>query len=132
VSTTLANHPGEWHERALAFYRAGNYARAKECTQEALATGPRNVECLVLKGMALIELGQPEDAVEPLAQAASVSPDSDEAWRQLGVTLLTAGERMQALQAFQKALVLRPGGATVWPSPRQLDFVQSGGAGAMA
>ena len=70
MSTTSANHPGEWHERALAFYRAGNYARAKECTQEALATDPRNVECLVLKGMALIELGQPEDAVEPLAQAA--------------------------------------------------------------
>src|SRR5262245_8020169 len=47
--------------------------------------------------MALIELGQPEDAIEPLAQAASVSPDSDEAWRQLGVALLTAGERMQSV-----------------------------------
>jgi len=113
VSTTSANHPGEWHERALAYYRAGNYARAKECTQEALATDPRNVECLVLKGMALIELGQPEDAVEPLGQATGVAPDNDEAWRQLGVALLTAGERMQALQAFQKALVLRPGDVSV-------------------
>jgi tetratricopeptide (TPR) repeat protein len=109
VSISSANQSGEWSERALAYYRAGNYARARDCTQEALASDPGNVACLLLKGMALIELGEPEDAVGPLQQATSIAPDSADAWRQLGIAFLTAGERADALQAFKKALVLRPG-----------------------
>jgi tetratricopeptide (TPR) repeat protein len=63
--------------------------------------------------MALVEFGQPEDAVEALQRATSVAPDSADAWRHLGIALLTAGERTEALQAFQKALVLRPGDVPV-------------------
>ena len=107
MSTSAASQ--EWYERALAAYRAGEYARCRDFAQEALATDPRNVAWLILKGMGLIELGQPKDAVEPLQQAISVAPDSADAWRQLGIAVLMAGDRTAALHAFQKTQGLRPG-----------------------
>ena len=64
--------------------------------------------CLILKGMVLIELGQPTDAVEPLQHAIRLAPDSADAWRQLGIAGLMAGDRSAALHAFQKTQGLRP------------------------
>jgi tetratricopeptide (TPR) repeat protein len=123
LSVSAASQSGEWYERALAYYRAGNYARCKECTEEALAKDPRNVACLVLKGMALVESGRPEEAVEPLQQATSVAPDSADAWRQLGIALLTAGQRTVALEAFQRVLGLRPDDVPVLIDVGNLFFV---------
>jgi tetratricopeptide (TPR) repeat protein len=106
VSTSAASQ--EWYERALAAYRAGEYARCRDLAQEALATDPRNVPCLILKGMGLIELGQAKNAVEPLQQAISIAPENADAWRQLGIAVLMAGDRTAALHAFQKTQGLRP------------------------
>jgi tetratricopeptide (TPR) repeat protein len=76
MSISPPQQSGEWYERALAYHRAGNYARAKDCAHQALATDPHHVPSLLLKGMALIELDQPEAAVAPLQQATSAAPDS--------------------------------------------------------
>jgi tetratricopeptide (TPR) repeat protein len=108
VSNAPTNQSGAMYDRALAYYQAGDYARCRDCTQQALAADPRNVPSLVLQGMVLVEFGQPEEAVESLRQAIGVAPDSAEAWRQLGVALLIVGGRTEALQAFEKALVLGP------------------------
>jgi len=108
VSNAPTNQSGAWYDRALAYYQAGDYARCRDCTQQALAADPRNVPSLVLQGMVLVEFGQPEEAVESLRQAIGVAPDSAEAWRQLGGALLIVGGRTEALQAFEKALVLGP------------------------
>jgi protein O-GlcNAc transferase len=113
VSISPTDQSGALYDRALAYYKAGDYARCRDCTQQALAADPRNVPCLVLQGMVLVEFGQPEEAVESLRQAIGVAPDSAEAWRQLGVALLIVGGRTEALQAFEKALVLRPGEVSV-------------------
>jgi tetratricopeptide (TPR) repeat protein len=108
VSISAANPSGEWYERALAYYRAGNFVRSRECAEEALANDSRNVPSLILKGMALIELDQPEDAVGPLKAATSAAPDNPDAWRHFGIALVSAGDREAALSALQHALRLQP------------------------
>lgn len=109
MSISSANKSGEWYERALGYYRAGNFARSRDCVDEALAGDSRNVPGLILKGMALIELDQPEEAVGPLEQATSAAPDNPDAWRHFGIALLSAGDRAAALSALQSALRLQPG-----------------------
>jgi tetratricopeptide (TPR) repeat protein len=108
VNVSAANPSGEWYERALAYYRAGNFARSRDCIEEALANDSRNVPSLILKGMALIELDRPDEAVGPLKQATGAAPDNPDAWRHFGVALLSAGERAAALSALQHALRLQP------------------------
>jgi Flp pilus assembly protein TadD len=108
VSISAANPSGEWYDRALAYYRAGNFARSRDCAEEALASDSRNVPSLIIKGMALIELDRPEDAVAPLNEATSAAPDNPDAWRHFGIALLSAGDRKAALSALQRALRLQP------------------------
>jgi tetratricopeptide (TPR) repeat protein len=108
VSISAGNPSGEWYERALAYYRAGNFARSRDCAEEALASDSRNVPSLILKGMALIELDRPEDAVGPLNEATTAAPDNPDAWRHFGIALLSAGDRAAALSALQRALRLQP------------------------
>jgi Flp pilus assembly protein TadD len=58
--------------------------------------------------MALNELDQPEEAIETLRSAIHRAPDEFEAWRQLGIALMTVGDRSQAASAFREAVRIRP------------------------
>jgi tetratricopeptide (TPR) repeat protein len=113
VSISAANPSGEWYERALAYYRAGNFARSRDCAEKALASDSHNVPSLIIKGMALIELDRPEDAVGPLNEATGAAPDNPDAWRHYGIALLSAGDRNAALSALQRALRLQPDDVSV-------------------
>jgi tetratricopeptide (TPR) repeat protein len=113
VSISAANPSGDLYERAVAYYRAGNFARSRDCAEEALASDSRNVPSLILKGMALIELDRPEDAVAPLNEATSAAPDNPAAWRHFGIALLSTGDRKAALSALQRALRLQPDDVSV-------------------
>lgn len=113
MSISSAKQPGEWYDRALAYYRAGNYARCTETAQQALASDPGHVPSLLLKGTALIELGHAEEAAEALRHATRMAPDNADAWQQLGIALVMAGDRTAALEALQTTLTVRPGDAHV-------------------
>jgi tetratricopeptide (TPR) repeat protein len=104
VATTSVSPSEDLYQRGLAFYRAGNYARSCECADEVLATESNHVSCLVLKGMALVELDETEEATDILQMAVQVAPDNAEAWRQLGIALTMIGERKQAVEALRSSL----------------------------
>ena len=79
----------------------------------ALAAEPRSPSCLILKGMALTELGRTDEAVEALRQATRLTPEDAEGWRHLALAFLSAGELGEAAEAFRVVLRLRPGNAPV-------------------
>ena len=98
-------HP---HQLGLAYYRAGNFQRCFECASEALAANPADAPCLVLQGMALIELDRPDEAAGVLRRAVGLSPDSEDGWRHLGIALMTIGDLDGAAEALRSVLRLRP------------------------
>ena len=101
------------YQLGLAFYRAGNFRRCVECADQALAANPDDAPCLVLRGMALIELDRPDEAAGVLRRAVGLMPDSENGWRHLGIALMTVGDLGGAAEAFRAVLCLRPEGLPV-------------------
>jgi len=97
----------ESYERAWAYYRAGNYARCRELADRLLADHGADDAGLTLKGMALAELDQPEEAIEAFRLAVQIRPDNEEAWAQLGTALVTEGHLAEAAESFRAALRIR-------------------------
>jgi len=101
------------YQQGLAYYSAGDYQRSRECAEVGLAVDPGNAACLTLRGMALIELGRPEEAVASLRQATGAAPAAPAAWQHLGIALMTVGELEEAVAAFHSALRLSPQNVSV-------------------
>ena len=96
------------YQRGLAFFRAGNYQRCLDTADQALAIDPDDGPWLLLKGTALVELGQSDEAIAVLRQATQAAPENPEAWRQLGLALLAGQEYRATIDAFRVALRLQP------------------------
>jgi tetratricopeptide (TPR) repeat protein len=123
VSAPSVSPREDLYQRGLAFFRAGNYSRSCECANEVLAADGKHVPSLILKGMALVELDQPEEAADVLEQAVRLKADDAEAWRQLGVALTTMGERKEAVEALQNSLKHRPDHVPVLTDLANLQFM---------
>lgn len=103
----------DMYQQGLTHYSAGDYQRSRDCAEVGLAVDPGNAACLTLKGMALNELGQSEEAVESLRRATEAAPDQPEPWQQLGIALMTVGDLEGAAAAFQSCLRVSPHGVSV-------------------
>jgi len=57
-------------------------------------------------GGALLGLGRPAEAVEPLRQAVALGPDDTAAHRDLGRALLESGRPVEAAEVFARAVSL--------------------------
>ena len=73
---SLALHPtpAAWLAKGYVAAKNGNFARALERYDQALALDPRHVEALYQSAYALLELGRRADAVGRLTRAAAVDP----------------------------------------------------------
>jgi cytochrome c-type biogenesis protein CcmH/NrfG len=96
------------HDLAQAYFRAGNLERCLELVEQQLNDNPRDIACLTLKGMVLLERDQPDAAIKALQTATELAPDDYEAWSQLGVARLTEGLLPEAVDALRACLRLRP------------------------
>jgi tetratricopeptide (TPR) repeat protein len=108
VSPSSVEPSDDLYQRGMAFYRAGNFQRARENALQALAAQPHNVPALVLLGMSLLEMDEADEAIEPLEHATQLAPDNADGWRNLAVALMTAGELNEAVEAFRALLRLHP------------------------
>lgn len=108
----VGNEPADGgYERAQAYYRAGNFARCRAIIDQHLADHPQDSACLTLKGIVLLELDEPQDAIEALRAATTIAPNDPEAWLQTGIALMTDGRLEEASEAFKAAVRLRPDNA---------------------
>jgi tetratricopeptide (TPR) repeat protein len=99
LALTLSRAPGRLDE-AVAEYR------------EALRLRPDYAEAHNDLGAALSAMpGRLEDAIAEYNEALRLKPDYAPAWRNLGAALFNQGKLAQAVEAFQRELILLPGSA---------------------
>jgi Flp pilus assembly protein TadD len=94
-------------EQARADLEAGRFAAAGEAAAEGLREAPDDPDLLRVAGRAGVETGA-ADAVDLLRRVTELTPDSAEAWHDLGDALATEGRSKEADEAFRKALELDP------------------------
>ena len=82
----------------------------------ALTINPNNDFALSWKGIALINLGKDEDALESLNHALTINPNNDFALSSKGVALLNLGKDEDALESFNQALDINPNNDIALPN----------------
>jgi len=93
--------------------QAGRPLDAQICCQQALAIQADHADTLHLMGLLAMHAGQPQHALEWLARAIRREP-RPEYLGSLGTTLQRLGRPQEALNAFDKAVQLKPGDANLW------------------
>jgi predicted O-linked N-acetylglucosamine transferase (SPINDLY family) len=92
----------------------GNHHQAIENYDDILAINPTDVETLINKGSALIDLQSYELAMFTLQSAINVRSDIPEAWSNLGIAFNSLNLFQDSLNAYDKALTLRPSFYEAW------------------
>ncbi len=89
------------YARAIAAYRIADMQTAIPAIDRLIATIPKNPYFWELKGQALLEKGNPSDAVEPLQQALKLYPKSGLIAILLAQALLAADTKAAARKALK-------------------------------
>jgi tetratricopeptide (TPR) repeat protein len=89
-------------------YQTKQYARAAECFRESLAAEPELYEPLVNLGGVLLNLNQPEEALQHNRHAVLTRPNDALANSQLGMSYFQLGNLEPAEKYLQTAVKLDP------------------------
>lgn len=79
-------------------------ARRIDRIREMLESEPEDALLLAMLGTALIEEGNPQDAVEPFRSASRLRPDYTASWKGLGRALFESGLHEEAVAALRKGI----------------------------
>ncbi|MFI7694481.1 tetratricopeptide repeat protein [Nonomuraea sp. NPDC049655] len=94
----------EGFDRALALYRAGRTAEARDVLLEVVAEFPGDRVCRYSLGVCLNELGQWREAERHLGAVVAAEPAHHLAAYELGVALQEQGRPAEAAVAFRQSL----------------------------
>lgn len=109
VARLADGEPDAVQKAVLAARRAGDVDAAVAYADDALTRRPYAVSLYLLKARALgAGPGGPAAGLEVIARALTLHPDSPELLETRGRLLLLAGDRGEALAAFDRALELAP------------------------
>lgn len=84
----------------------GNYRAAILAFTEVLTADPQNVDALIGRAQAKIELLRAESALNDAVMAVELAPDNPAAYAARGLALATTGEADSALADFDQAVAL--------------------------
>ncbi len=99
--------------RGDAYYAQGDYAKAGQWYERAIAARPDFVEAYYRKGVALHQLGKYEEALTCFQKVAQLKPDDVQASYVEGLVLQKMGEYPKAIASYSRAISLLP----QWPKP---------------
>ncbi len=98
-------------EESLGYlaWQQNDKAKARECFRLAMEKGSKNPEMLFHYSQLLRESGAPPKEILPaLQQAVALKPDYVDAWFDLGLTAMNAGQWGGALQALAHVQTVKP------------------------
>jgi tetratricopeptide (TPR) repeat protein/SAM-dependent methyltransferase len=98
---------------AAAAHNAGRLAEAESLYRRVLAQNPNHPDALHLCGMAGLQQGKGEDALDLVSRAIAAAPRNAAYHATLGRGLATLGRSREAVAAFDTALRISPGDAAV-------------------
>jgi tetratricopeptide (TPR) repeat protein len=101
------------HASAFEHVLAGRLPEAKLVCEQALAMDPENPDTMNLLGIVHAEAGEFGQAVQWASRAIGKDP-KPQYLTTLGAAFLRLGRRDDAVTAFDTAVQLRPGDATLW------------------
>ena len=87
-----------WDKRCVALLTLGRPAEARADCERALSLNPRNVDALVDAGAAYYRLGQNDAAEKSYRRALAINPEHGVGNHNLGMLLLDAGRRDEAVR----------------------------------
>jgi predicted Zn-dependent protease len=90
----------------LASWKAGNQGEALQGFDQALALDPRHLKSLLNSSRVLLELDRPQEAIDRLASALAVEPQSGDGYRLLGRAHAQLGDLDSAEAAYHKAIAI--------------------------
>jgi tetratricopeptide (TPR) repeat protein len=101
---------------AVAYAVAANYEygegndpdRARAYAKRAIDFAPNDPMLLSWYSSLLIDAGDYAEAISRAEQAATIAPDSPDAFRQLGTAYYVSNRLPEAIKAWKRSLVLRP------------------------
>jgi tetratricopeptide (TPR) repeat protein len=93
--------------------REGLADEANHCCRHALAIDPLHVDSMLLMGDICLHSGQPDQAIEWVANAVRIDPKAEHV-SALGMMLHRSGKLEEALKAYDKAISLQPENAELW------------------
>lgn len=95
-------------ERGLAAFEQQKWAEALNFFDEAIKTDPDYAPAHHYRGMTLLKLLQPDEAIKALEKAKSLNPNEKEINLDLGTAYLAAGKLDPAIEAFRQELAVNP------------------------
>ena len=91
-----------------AAFTQGDFAKALEAYDRALAADPHLYDAALFKGDVYYKSDQPEQAGEWFARAIAIDPDRETAYRYWGDTLMKQGKMDEARDKFIEAYITEP------------------------
>jgi tetratricopeptide (TPR) repeat protein len=93
--------------QAEATFSAGEFRQSRELALQGLASRPDDVRLLRILGRSSVELDL-DDGIGYLQKAVELSPDSPDAWRDLGMALINEGDASGAANALREVIRRNP------------------------
>ena len=94
-------------QRAVALHQKGDLARARALYQEILTIRPRHFDALHLLGVVAIQTDNPQLAVELIAKAIEIHPNSAASHCNRGSALEALGQWDAALAGYDQAIAIQ-------------------------
>ena len=99
----------EYVKKGVAAADKGDWESALKFASKGVERSPRSIDALLLKALAAVRCGRPNQAREAAEAAVNVDTNNFSAWFMLGwVCLDDPNSRAEARRAFEAALKLRP------------------------
>ena len=95
--------------KARALHKQGRLADAAALYREVLSAQPDNADALHYLGLVVATLGDGQQALRLLGEAARLQPGNAALHANLGSVLTQAGRHAEAVACYERALALQPG-----------------------
>ena len=100
-------------DRAVERHRAGRLEDAETLYRQVLASDPRHADALHLRGVAALQLGRYDEALQLIEDAIVAKPDAAAYRLSLGQVHSAKSRLEDAVAAYRQATELAP----TWPTP---------------
>lgn len=105
--------------------REGDYQKAAEAYRALLAKNPKDHPARLGLSLALLKLGNLNEAFDQAAEVLRQDPQSARARAVIGLALLRSGVFREAAEAFTAALLLNEREAIAWAGLAEIDFFEN-------
>jgi len=100
-----------WHKKAVALWKDIKYADPKKALgylNQAIFINPENFKAYNDRGIAKMNLGQSQQAINDYNQSIKVNPNYAKAYNNRGIAKMNLGQHEQAINDYNQAIKLCP------------------------